>query len=162
MCFSVEVDRNIKGPASKYKSNIDKNSFEESKTYNARSESLEERESWKKIFMKNHGILIAKSFFDWGKFDDKNKLLNFKPKNAEDLIFPVIYDQWQSNNNQVINSFAIITKNAYPEVQEAGHNRSPIIIATDHIEKWLNPEKTNKKLIYSILKNRKKIHLTHL
>lgn len=58
--------------------------------FNARLDSLATRETWKNIFMKNHGIIPLKRFFEWVEHDGRKRLISFAPDNFE-LMWATLY-----------------------------------------------------------------------
>jgi putative SOS response-associated peptidase YedK len=125
--------------------------------FNARSDSLLNRKTWKHIFMRNHGIVVFDKFFEWVVDNNtgKKKVVSFSPNNHEVMWAPVLYDVWLPPKNNgagssepQIHSFAIITKEPPKEVLEHGHDRCPVFLKKDSIDYWLNPEgKSSSEMI---------------
>lgn len=141
-------------------------SFEEIPTkfnvFNARLDSLEKRQTWQPLFMKNHGIIPFVRFFEWVE-DSKNekKLITFKPDSHEIMWAPCLWDRWSSTDGKIdFYSFAIITDDPPKEISEMGHDRCPIFLKEELIDTWLNP-KNNKQEIYSYLKKIEKTYFNY-
>ena len=124
--------------------------------FNARIDSLENRQTWIPLFMKNHGLIPFVSFFEWVKGPDgKPKLIKFFPEGREIMWAPVLYDEWISKDGATyFHSFAIITDGPSPEIERMGHDRCPIFLSADKISSWLNPKGLSKKSVYEILSSR--------
>ena len=121
--------------------------------FNARIDSLESRNTWSNLFMKNHGLVALSGFYEWvtGK-DGKAKLIYFHPEAREFMWAPCLWDEWISKDGKIqFKSFAIITDEPRSEVQAMGHDRSPIFLDQNQISSWLNPKDKNE-----IYKNWKK------
>ena len=58
-------------------------------------------------------------------------------------------------------SFAAITDDPEPEVAAAGHDRTIINIKPEHVDAWLNPERTNLAAQYAILDDRARPYYEH-
>jgi putative SOS response-associated peptidase YedK len=122
-------------------------------TYNARIESLNDKKAWQIPFGRYHGVLSVKSFYEW--VEDENgqkKILEFYAPNNEKLNLACLFDTWYSaDKTDIIQSFAIITRPPEPEVLAAGHDRTPVNLKTENIDKWLNPKILEKKELLTIL-----------
>lgn len=109
--------------------------------YNARLEGLVSRATWRPLIGKQHGILIHKGFYEWVQ-DDKaqKKVIFFYPNQDQAWIAtPVLYDIWVSpDRSSGFASFAVITRDPFPEVAAAGHDRSPIVLQENHLGEWLD------------------------
>lgn len=122
--------------------------------FNARIDSLEIRDTWKPLFMRNHGIIPFTNFYEWVPGpDNKPKLITFFPEGRETMWAPCLWDEWISKDGRIhFKSFAIITDEPPKEILRMGHDRCPIFIKSSEIDSWLNPK--SKNVIYKILSNR--------
>ncbi len=120
--------------------------------FNARLDALEERKSWKALFMRRHGLFAFEKFFEWVEDSEtgKKKVISFAPQDRELMWAPCLWDRW-TDGEEVIESFAIITTDPPPEVAMMGHDRCPVFLREDLIDTWLQPEKISKKRIYEAL-----------
>jgi putative SOS response-associated peptidase YedK len=122
--------------------------------FNCRLDAIDTRKTWKPIFMKRHGVLIFKAFFEWvvDKETGKKRVICFYPDNGEDIICPVLWDEWRSpDGKSVLKSFAVITHDPAPEVLAQGHDRTPIFLREEHMDAWLNPSKLTKNQAMALL-----------
>lgn len=130
--------------------------------FNARLDSLENRPTWKSIFMRNHGLLPFKRFFEWVDNDAKKKLISFYPDRYETMWAPCLWDYWENAEEGIaFHSFAIITDGPPREVSSMGHDRCPIFLKENLIDEWLRPEGKTKSEIYRILKNKQEVFYHH-
>lgn len=127
--------------------------------FNARIDSLEKRKTWSSLFMKNHGLFPFYEFYEWVDDSGKKRLIRFRPKDADMMWAPCLYDTWTSRDGKVsFSSFAIITDDPPPEVEEMGHDRCPIFLNEEQIDLWLAPKLLDKESAYSILKDKTNAH----
>lgn len=121
--------------------------------FNARLDSLETRQTWSNIFMRNHGLFPFKRFFEWVEDENKKKkLISFTPENREIMWAPCLWDYWSSKDGRIkFFSFALITTDPPPEVLEAGHDRCPIFLEKKQISSWLNPKHNKLNDYYNML-----------
>jgi len=131
-------------------------------TYNARVESLLERKAWSKPFGTQHAILCVESFYEWVDINGEKQVLEFKAKNSEHLNLACLFDTWYSSDReQIIQSFAIITRNPEPEVLAAGHDRTPVNLKAEYINDWLNPKNQSSKQLLSMLNDPRRPEYIH-
>jgi len=124
--------------------------------FNARLDALETRHSWRPLFMKRHGVVAIHAFFEWiTPAQGNKKVVMFRPGDHALLWVPVLWDTWLAGDgSEGFASFAVITTTPPSEVEEAGHDRCPIILNHHHLDAWLHPEKTGRSKIYKILDER--------
>ena len=118
--------------------------------FNARTDKLEERTNWKRLFMSQHAVVVFQGFFEWVEGPDgKSKEINFFPQGEGFMWAPAIYDHWQDPKGQNdIYSFAILTRDPPEEVAAMGHDRCPVFPQWDFMSTWLDPLHHTKEEMY--------------
>ena len=58
--------------------------------FNARMDSLETRQTWRPLFMNQHGLLPFIRFFEWIEEDGKKRLISFKSDRHELMLAPCL------------------------------------------------------------------------
>ena len=130
--------------------------------FNARLDSLESRQTWRPLFMRQHGLLPFVRFFEWVEDEGKKRLISFKSDRHEIMWAPCLWDYWyHQKENFGFYSFAIITDDPPPEILERGHDRCPIFLREELINDWLNPVSKSLQEMYSILKNKQEVFYLH-
>ena len=96
---------------------------------NARSETVTQKPTFRKDFFERRCLIPANGFYEWT--EDKQKVF-FQREDRLPLLLGGIY------RNEKIGeaSFVILTKEATPPV-DAFHDRIPILVEPNDIEKWL-------------------------
>ena len=132
--------------------------------FNARIDSLESRKTWKPLFMKNHGIIPFKKFYEWVPGENKKpKLIAFYPDQREMMWAPCLWDEWISKDGRIyFKSFAIITDEPPAEIKRMGHDRCPIFLKEANIDSWLRPQNGKNEEIYSLLQEREEVEYQHV
>lgn len=128
-------------------------SVEIKNTYNARMESLLSGKAWQKPFTNYHAILPTISFYEWVESEGNKLVLEFKPKTKEHMNIACLYDNWFGEDGEIIQSFAIVTRNPEPEVLEAGHDRTPVNLSHEDLDKWLITENKQPNQFLELLDN---------
>lgn len=131
--------------------------------FNARIDSLEIRDTWKPLFMRNHGIIPFTKFYEWVPGpDNKPKLITFFPEGRETMWAPCLWDEWISKDGRIyFKSFAIITDEPPKEILRMGHDRCPIFLSEDRIDSWLSPYKMNRDEAYLLLSSRENVEFKY-
>lgn len=101
-------------------------------TYNARRDSLDT--SWKRLFGKQHALIVVERFYESVDRDGKNVELEFTPQTQEPILLPCL---WAYDVREDLYSFAAITDDPEPEVHLAGHDRTVINLKPEHVDAWL-------------------------
>ncbi len=130
--------------------------------FNARFDSLEKRQTWSGLFLKNHGLFPFLRFYEWVEKEGKKTLVSFNPDNQPMMWAPMLYDHWISPQGELqFSSFALITNDPPPEIQQVGHDRCPIFLKEDQIDSWLNPSNLTTEKAFAILKSQEKTFYQH-
>ncbi len=107
-------------------------------TYNARVETIDEKPTWIKPLEKTRCLVPITSFFEscYGGTHGGH-IVEFSSK---DIIFLAgVYNTWIDKvTGEVVDSFAVVTKEPYPFVAKTGHDRSPIYLENKVINLWLD------------------------
>lgn len=112
-------------------------------TYNARSESLHEKPSFKGPLSRGRCLIIARGFFEWQQVS-KNKIPWYiSLTNQEAFAFAGLCDTWRDPlSGELIESCSIITTRANP-LMERIHNtkkRMPVILRKEQEQEWITEE----------------------
>jgi putative SOS response-associated peptidase YedK len=137
--------------------NQKKNKYEELNTYNAKIENIERAKAYENLFMHHHCVIPIRSFYEWVKEDGKSREIEFfsGKEDGKYLLAAGVWDHWGPMDlDEGINSFAIITTPPRPEVESAGHHRSPLLLKEESIDKWLDPQKSSREEIFELTRNR--------
>ncbi|WP_409251092.1 SOS response-associated peptidase [Bacillus sp. SCS-153A] len=118
---------------------------------NARSESLEEKASFKHLLNKRRTAILADSFFEWERKDGKKQPYRFMLKDKEPFAFAGLWDKQDSGGSVVVSS-TIITTDAN-ELVSPVHDRMPVILkGEENINKWLSTSEFEFNDVRDLLK----------
>ena len=131
--------------------------------FNARMDALHSRQTWRRLFGRQHGILAARAFYEWVPGPGgKKKVICFRP--SDDRLFqaPALYDLWVSPaGDEAGGSFAIITTDPPEEVRAAGHDRCPVFIKQKNIDAWLDPGQQSLRELQNLLADGEEVRWVH-
>jgi len=104
------------------------------KLINTRSETIQQKPSFKKAFEQRRCLIPANGFFEWHK-SDKNPFRIFM---KDEPIFAMagIWETWFDAEQRALHTFSIITTEANSTMKHI-HSRMPVILSNQHEEAWL-------------------------
>lgn len=107
------------------------------KMINARSETAHAKPSFKKLLERRRCLIVADSFYEWKKFDDKKKVpMQIKLKNRHLFGFAGLWDRWKQGENE-LTTCTILTREPN-EFMASIHDRMPVILPKEKEKEWIN------------------------
>jgi putative SOS response-associated peptidase YedK len=121
------------------------------KLFNARSETIDEKSSFKNSFKSKRCLIPATAFYEWRKSSSVNskQAYRFSLKNEPIFFFAGLWDIWASQDNESVLSATILTTSANSLVSEI-HKRMPVIISSKNQQMWLD-NSTDSSTLKSML-----------
>lgn len=117
------------------------------KMINARSETLDQKVTFKKLLKNRRCIVPADSFYEWDKILKTKQPYRVMLKDKNLFSFAALWDEWvNKKTGEIIKSFAIITTEANSLVKKI-HNRMPVILNEETEKTWLNDSLEQGKLL---------------
>jgi putative SOS response-associated peptidase YedK len=108
------------------------------KMINARSETLLEKPSFRTAYKKKRCLIIADSFYEWKRLDDKKKIpMRIKLKSEELFAMAGLWENWKSPDGKSIFSCTVITTTPNNLVEDI-HDRMPVILRPEDEKIWLD------------------------
>ena len=113
------------------------------KLINARSETLNEKPSFRESFNKRRCLIPADGFIEW-----KEKKPHFiRMRNQALFAFAGLWSTWDSGD-ETLNTFTIITTKAN-KILSPLHSRMPVILHPDNYETWLTADPKSLPSLFS-------------
>ena len=113
---------------------------------NARAEGIESKPSFRGPFRYRRCLIPVTGFYEWQKRAGANQPFFIRPKDGTLFLLAGIWDHWQGEHGQEIESCAIIT--TVPNTMMAKiHNRMPVILNPQDQQRWLAPQTTQNTLL---------------
>ena len=131
-------------------------------THNARIETLLNKPTWK-IPLETKRAVVAMSGFIEPIYENDlaGNMVKFSHQKDDCFFVAALYDQWIDKlSGEVIESFAIITKEPGDFIKLTGHDRSPIFLEGAKLHEWLLPQNNNGKFLIEFLQGQADIELT--
>jgi len=120
------------------------------KMINSRIEGIESRAAFKDSFINKRCLILADGYYEWQKAGKVKQPFLIQREDKDLFFFPGIWSKYKSENNEIIYSTSIITKEANEVVSDI-HPRMPIILKEDIAKKWLNPSLKDPVKLLAIL-----------
>jgi putative SOS response-associated peptidase YedK len=105
---------------------------------NARAETLAEKPMFKKALTTKRCLIPADGFYEWKATPTGKVPMRIHLKGEELYAFAGLWDQWTSEDGEVMQSCAIITTAPAANIQQI-HNRMPAILTREAEDIWLSP-----------------------
>ncbi len=118
-----------------------------SKLINARSESANEKPSFRGAFKSRHCLIPANGFFEWRKLDRQPMFIHLPDHPI--ISFAGLWESWKTPDGKPIETFTILTTDANEMMREI-HDRMPVILTPGEELKWLESqgdEKVSRELL---------------
>jgi putative SOS response-associated peptidase YedK len=116
------------------------------KLINARSETVQEKISFKSSFQKRRCIIPTDGFFEWKKLGKKTKIpYRFTLVSEELFSFAGIWEEYETVSGETQHTFLILTTAPNDLVSEV-HDRMPAILNKDQEKKWLDKYSSEEEL----------------
>ena len=122
------------------------------KLINARAETLNEKPSFRQAYRSRRCLVIADSFYEWKRHDDKTKTpMRIKLKSDQLFSMAGIWEQWKSPQGKSIFTCSVITT-APNELVKDIHDRMPVILKPEDEKIWLDRAITDTARLDHLLK----------
>jgi len=107
---------------------------------NARAETVAEKPSFRNAFKRRRCLIPADGFYEWKAMPNGSKqpYRIAMPGNVV-FAFAGIWEHWQTAEGSELESCAIVTVAANPQLHEI-HHRMPVILPPDEHDTWLSAE----------------------
>ncbi|KAL9420010.1 hypothetical protein AB3S75_037723 [Citrus x aurantiifolia] len=114
------------------------------KMFNARSESVTEKASFRRLLPKSRCLAAVEGFYEWKKDGSKKQPYYVHFKDGRPLVFAALYDTWQSSEGEILYTFTILTTSSSAALQWL-HDRMPVILGDkESSDAWLNGSSSSK------------------
>ncbi|WP_103110492.1 SOS response-associated peptidase [Brevibacillus reuszeri] len=120
------------------------------KMINAKSETIQEKPSFKNLFIRKRCVIPADGFYEWQQRESGKQPMRIMLKTGEPFAFAGLFDTWTSPAGEKLHTCTIITTQPNALVQDI-HNRMPVILRQQDEAIWLDRERYDADLLQSLL-----------
>ncbi len=114
--------------------------------FNARSETVAEKPSFRAAFKRRRCLVAADGFYEWTPKNRDHRPYRFMPTRQAMLGFAGLFEQWRGEGGEIVESCTVLTTEANADLAEV-HHRMPVILDPDDYAAWLDPEASPEALI---------------
>ena len=143
-----------------------KDPAEGSRLFNARAETVATRPSFRDAFDHRRMAVLADGFFEWRKGPGKGRQPHyFCRADGRPLAFAGLWADWRdprpgAPDRPTVRSCTIVTTTAGQDM-DGVHDRMPVVLAPDGLERWLDPVGAGREELRALLRPGPKGTLVH-
>ena len=116
------------------------------KLSNARSETIQEKPSFRSAFKSRRCVIPVDGFYEWQLQDGKKKPYFIHRNDNKQLLIAGIWENWTSPMGEQIKSCSLLTTSATSPIDSI-HDRMPVFISKTRLNEWLNIETKTEDLV---------------
>lgn len=116
---------------------------------NARAETLHKKPSFKHLVARRRCVIFADSFYEWSSRDGMRTPFRIFLKEEKPFAFAALWDR-NEYGNEILTTCTIITTAPNEKVANV-HDRMPVILHDEAVEKWLNTERYSYNEVRNLL-----------
>lgn len=121
------------------------------KMINARSETVDQKPSFKGPFKYKRCLIPADGFYEWKRLDGAKQPYFIKRVDDKPMAFAGLWDYWGGADGSELETCTIITTEAN-EIMQPIHERMPVILKESEFDVWLDPRIQEPILLKQYLK----------
>lgn len=107
--------------------------------FNARSETVAEKPTFRKLLRTQRCLVPASGFFEWERRGGMKLPHYFTLTDAPLFALAGLYDESTNDDGEVVLAYTILTTRPN-DLLEQFHNRMPVILRPEDEETWLDPD----------------------
>ncbi|KAL4587907.1 hypothetical protein LXL04_000784 [Taraxacum kok-saghyz] len=112
--------------------------------FNARSESIGEKASFRRLLPGNRCLVVVEGFYEWKKDGGKKQPYYIHLKDDRPFVFAGLYDSWKNSEGEIQYTFTILTTSSSSTLSWL-HDRMPVILGNKvSIDEWLDGTPSSK------------------
>lgn len=112
--------------------------------FNARSESINEKASFRRLVPANRCLVAVEGFYEWKKDGSKKQPYYIHLKDERPLMFAALYDSWKNSEGEIQYTFTILTTSSSSTFGWL-HDRMPVILGNKgSTDEWLYGSSSSK------------------
>lgn len=121
------------------------------KLINARSETVEEKPSFREAFRRRRCIIPADGFYEWKREAGRKQPFYFRMRDERPFGFAGLWEWWEGEGGEAINSCTILTTEAN-KILGPVHDRMPVILDPENYSLWLEGDERDRGLLRELLR----------
>jgi putative SOS response-associated peptidase YedK len=107
------------------------------KMINARAETVATNGAFRYAYAHHRCLVPANGFYEWRKAASGKVPHHVGMQDGRPFALAGLYERWRGNDGEVVDSVAIVTTSASPDVRDL-HDRMPVIVPAHDHGRWLD------------------------
>lgn len=107
------------------------------KMINARAETVHEKPSFREALKKKRCLIVADSFYEWKRNDERKVPMRIKMKNDELFAMAGLWETWKDPKGELVHTCTILTTEPNG-LMSSIHDRMPVILKPEDEATWLD------------------------
>lgn len=120
------------------------------KLINARSETADQKASFKHALKKRRCLILSDGFYEWRRTKDRKIPMRIQVRNGEPFAMAGLWEKWHDNTSTIY-TCTILTTEANELMAEI-HNRMPVILTKETESIWLDASLSDLKELKKCMK----------
>ena len=112
-----------------------------SRLFNARSETVDVKPSFRTAFKRRRCLVAADGFYEWTPKNRDHQPFHFRRSDGALMAFAGLHESWRGEGGEVIESCTVLTTEANHDL-EGVHHRMPVILDPADCSTWLDQAST--------------------
>jgi putative SOS response-associated peptidase YedK len=104
---------------------------------NGRGESIHDKPAFRYAMKRRRCLIPADGFYEWKEEGRNRRPYVVRPKDGGPIAFAGLWETWMGPNGEEMETAAIITALASPDIAHI-HHRMPVIVQPDAFDFWLD------------------------
>jgi putative SOS response-associated peptidase YedK len=104
---------------------------------NARSETLLEKPAFKNAIKRRRCLIPADGYYEWHSSENRKRPYFIHRRDGQPFGFAALSETWMGPNGEEMDTVAIVTAAASPDLA-ALHHRVPVTISPEDFDRWLD------------------------
>jgi putative SOS response-associated peptidase YedK len=104
---------------------------------NARSETVQEKPSFRNAFKHRRCVVPATGFFEWKGEPGHKQPYAITAVDQPVFAFAGLWESWKPKEGETVQTFTILTTDSNEQIA-AIHDRMPVILPADRVDAWLD------------------------
>ena len=121
------------------------------KLINARSETVDEKPSFREAFKRRRCVIPADGFYEWQRTGGRKQPFYFQLKDERLFGFAGLWEKWRTPEGESLETCSILTTEANAVLKPV-HDRMPVILEPEAYELWLDDDVRKQDLRKELLR----------
>jgi putative SOS response-associated peptidase YedK len=118
---------------------------------NARSETVQEKPAFKNAIRRRRCLIPADGYYEWHVSADRKRPYFIYRADRQPFGFAGLAETWVGPNGEEVDTVAIVTAPASPDLAVL-HHRVPVTIAADAFDQWLDCSSDSAEGVMAMLR----------